>query len=358
VGASDTYQASAPCPCCAAICHLSGQTKVFLPDFGELHGRHFTLGHCQPLSYRPSDMLRAPVWDDEWFRVRPICTPDELTLLVDLDETFACSCGQPMAPILRFALDDAAPSATLLSIDLRDALADDVAANVDLASAESIVARDLATFRHALHDLATSHPDERAARLHQALARRFEGHERWHASPDQFSTHLVGPMRCEACGTTRDRAVPMLLTHPYYEASVLGDGWSGGALRPGMRVASPMGWRAEDEDRGYFVRLRHPLPERTLTLCGGPEPWGCACGAGRAAVLVHLDVDDEGFAVRSLTMRVLRTPADLEDIDLAEAAHCSRGRLREPWHGRHRHPADRAEAIACLYREWGIVEPE
>jgi hypothetical protein len=359
VGALDTYAVVGRCPACGDLHHLGGQTKAFDPDFGGLHARQFTPGKPQPLAYPPSEMLREGVWDDEWWRVRARAEPGKLAMLVDFDELLGCTCGRPLAVVLRFELDDAAPSLTLTGAELLDAIADDVAARVDLANAEQLVpwTGDYAAFRREVRALASAPADVRAARLRDALAHHFEDHERW-LDPDDEEllgwTRLVGPVHCEACGATRDRAVTMSLTHPSYETSVLGEGWTGGVLRPGVRVAASMAWRHADEDRGYFVRLRHPLPENTLTLCGGPESWGCGCGAGRASVLVDLAVDEAGFTLDSMRLRALRRPSDLDDIDLAYAPWCSRGRLRELWPGWR--PADRAEALACLRDRWGLAE--
>lgn len=151
----------------------------------------------------------------------------------------------------------------------------------------------------------------RAAWLRQALAERFEGWDQGPA-PDEARTEgwteLCGPVRCESRCTLRERRLSLSLTHPDYETSVLGPGWTGGCLRPGVRVASPRGWRAHDQDRGYFLRLRPSLPTRTLTICGGLEHWGCGCGAGAASLSARFDVDPDGFVLAALSLRVLRTP--------------------------------------------------
>ena len=134
---------------------------------------------------------------------------------------------------------------------------------------------------------------------------------------------------------------------------MLGDGWTGGTLRLGTRITSPMQWRTAHEDRGYYMRLRPSPSPDTLTICGGPEHWGCGCGAGWASVIARFDVDDHGFTLASLTLRALKTPADLDDVDLAYAPACAHGRLREPWTSWR--PADRTEALAHLHRSWGLT---
>lgn len=122
---------------------------------------------------------------------------------------------------------------------------------------------DDAGFRRAMTELASAAPEVRAARLRRALGERFDGVERWFdptAEDLAGWTRLIGPVRCEACGEVRERALSMALTHPYYGEPVLGPGFTGGVLRPGTRVAVATDWRDVDEDRGDFVRLRHPLP--------------------------------------------------------------------------------------------------
>jgi hypothetical protein len=256
MGAFDEYGASARCPRCDAVHHVSGQTKAFDPDFYEYHARAFVPGRTQPVGYTPSDMLRAPTWDDQWWRVRERPEPGRLTLLADIDDMFGCSCGQPLAPLLRFRLDDAARTVTLEEIVLLDAIEGDLAAEVDLADGDRAVPwrQSFATFAEDLRALASSPEAVRVERLRAMVTERFEGHERWHDPTDhaghQGFTYLLGPARCEACGTARERLVDMMITHPDYVTSVLGDGWTGGSLCPGVRIASPMGWRTVDEDRG------------------------------------------------------------------------------------------------------------
>ena len=355
MGAFDTYAGAARCPGCGDIHFIGGQTKVFEPDFGAYHARHFVVGAPQPLGYAPSEMLAEPVWDDEWWRVRAVHEAGRLSLLADLDELFACGCGRPLAVVLRLRLDEAAGTAELIAIDLLDALADDVAAAVDLASSEGVVPwpGGLEAFRRAMSELATAAPEVRAARLRRALGERFDGVERWFdpAAEDIAGwTRLIGPVRCEACGEVRERALNLMLTHPYYVEPVLGPGFTGGVLRPGVRVAVATGWRDVDEDRGDFVRLRHPLPPGSLTICGGPMAWSCRCGIGPGSLVARFGVDDGGVVLESLSLRVVRSLDALTDVDLAHAPRCSRAPLTVPRIGRC--PADRAEALACLAQDW------
>ncbi len=360
MGAFDSYAATARCPACHDIHHLGGQTKVFDPDFGELFARRFTPGRPHPLGFAPSQMLRDRVWDDRWWRVREHAVPGRIAILANFDELFACGCGRPLAMLWHFTLDEDTPSATLDSIELLDALDDDVAAAVDLADAhaDGVWAGEWTVYHRDLQALAQAPFPERARQLRAMLAARFERHERWlNSDVDEPSvrTSVIGPMRCEACGDVRTRWVDTMLSHRDFDESVLGRGWTGGVLRPGRRITTPMRWRARDEDRGYYLRLRHPLPADTLTVCDGQTRWGCRCGVGRAWVLLRFVADDEGVELESIHIRTMRSRADLDDIDLVEAPRLSRAPRREPWRGWH--PADRAEAIEHLLRSWGIEHP-
>lgn len=357
MGAFDEYDGTARCPRCGDIHQLHGQTKVFLPEFGELHARYFVPGTPQPVGYPPSEMLAAPTWDDNWWRVRAQPEPGRLTVSVDRDELFACSCGLPLAPLLRFAIDDQSRTVTLLEIELLDALAGQAAARVDLADAQLGVPwkGDYTVFAHDLGVLAALPPIERAQRLQLALAERFDGPERWQPAEGMTLawTELCGPIQCEACGEVRERVSDLPLTHPIDNSSVLGEGWRGGRLCTGVRIAAPMGWRAMDENRGYFLRLRPLLPASTLTICGGRESWGCGCGAGWASVLARFNVDDDGFTLASLHRRVLRTLADLDDVDFIYSPACTRLLPAPRLDSR---PLDRAEILRLLCRDLRLVQ--
>ncbi len=332
MGAFDEYDATARCPACGDLHRVQGQTKAFLPEFGEFHARYFVPGRPHPVGYPPSDMLRGATWDDAWWRLRERPEPGRLALAVDRDELFCCSCGLPVLPVLHFAIDDHARTVTLLEVDLLEALGGEVFTRVDLVDAELGVTwkGDYTVFARDLAALAARPTAERALRLQQALAERFPGPGCCGAVEGALLawTELSGPVCCEACGEVRERILDLPLTHPVENTSVLGEGWRGGRLRVGARVAAPMGWRAVDEDRGHFLRLRPQAPANTLTLCGGRESSGCGCGAGWASVLARFDVDDDGFTLASLRRRVLRRLADLDDVDLIYAPGCTRSAAR------------------------------
>ncbi|MEM7155626.1 MAG: hypothetical protein AAF799_22440 [Myxococcota bacterium] len=346
MGAYDTYAGKVQCPACGDFIFLLGQTKVFDPDFGGLYGRRFAVGVEQPLSFPPSTILAEPSWDYDWWRVQEPSPPGRLALLVDLDDMRVCPCGRPLVIVLRFAIDDAGPSATLESIDLYDALEDDVGAHVDLA--------DLAGMFASAEELAALTPEQRAGRLREALAEVFEGFEGGGLGPPSPWTDLWGPMRCEHCGVTRTRTLRTMLSHHDYVTSVLGPRWHGGTLEVGTRIETSTSWREVDEDRGYFVRLRHPLPPDTLTICGWRESFGCSCDAGSPVAIARFRVDDTGMVLESVSLRVLRTERDLDDIDFAFSPMCSRGRLAIEGSRRKWVPADRSEAIECVKKRFGL----
>ncbi|MCB9700410.1 MAG: hypothetical protein H6711_00805 [Myxococcales bacterium] len=352
MGAFDVYRGQARCPACRAIHFFSGQTKVFDPDFGEHCMRDLAVGRPQPVGFRPSSMLEAAIWEDEWWRVRARGVPGELTLLPDLGEQFACSCGRPLVTLLRFRLDDAAAEVELLEIELLDLLEDDAAARVDLADRDGMF--DVDSPWDDVEELAAAPESARIEALRAALALRFEGHETWFVPPPAGFTWLIGQARCEACGDARERRLWTMYSHPGYVTSIFGEGWAGGVLRPGSRIGGPSPWRERDEDRGYYLRLRHPLPARSLTLCEEDASWACACGAGPVAVVAHFRVDDAGLTLASIALRSVRSLADLADVDLVCAPRCVRAlRLREGWGGVVRQPKGREEALACLARRFG-----
>lgn len=355
MGAFDTYEAPARCPSCGDINYLGGQTKAFEPDFGEHFGRHFEPGAPQVVGYVPSNMIRERIWDGEWWRVRDRAEPRRIRLLADFDELVACLCGRPLAAILNLEYDDDARTLELRSIDALDAIEDDVAAQVDLASGEGVVpwTGDYRAFVAELEALVERPEQVRAQTLRRALHQHFDGYERWSvANADEPLVgwcRLQGEVRCEACGATRERARVLSLLGSEGAEPALGAGFSGGALRVGARLAVSLDWRERDEHRGPFLRLRHPLPADSLTLCGAPERWGCGCGAGRAALIVRFAVDDGGLVLEELTTRSLHTLDDLEGVDLAYASE-----LLHPT-ARPREPVTREEAIRYLSYRWRLA---
>ncbi len=358
MGAFDTYEAVGRCPTCRAYHYVRGQTKAFDPDFGGFHSRHFSPGKSQPLEFAPSQMLESSVWEGEWWRVRPQTSSRHLALLVDYDELFGCSCGQPLVAILQFEADEEARSITLHGVELHDARLAEYARHVDLASGERVLHwnGDHTSFMSSLSALAESRFELRARRLREVVENRFEGHERWLAPSDKELsgwTVLIGQVQCECCGVSRERRVQLSITHPAYTESILGTGWDGGVLRLGQRLRCNLDWMERDEDRGWFLRVHHPLARDHIRVCGAPESWGCPCGAGRGSVVVQFSVDDHGLLLQSIHLRVMQSLEDLHDIALAYAPWSSRGQLREEW-GTRWQPSNRTEALALLQSRWRL----
>lgn len=348
MGAFDTYAATARCPRCHDVHWLSGQIKFFFPDFGGLCGRHFEPGAPQPIDIDPADLL-APVWDDEWWKIREDGALDDLRLLAGFDDLYACTCGAPMATVLHFRVD--AKAATLTQIELLHALAEGLPHEIDLAEAPpDLWQGDTPAFYRALVRLAAQPFEDRAARLRECIAARFGGP----SAPDSTWTTIAAPTRCEVCGDLRERSLWTMVTHPSYPQSLLGPGWTGGVLRPGAQIAGDSGFLAEDVDRGCFLRLRHPVSGDILTILSSPHRWGCRCGAGPASLVVRFAREPGGLRLAEVTLRVVRSRADLADIDFAEAPTLSRD---APPSGARWRPASREEAIAAMLRGWRTDGP-
>lgn len=355
MGAFDTYRLELSCPSCNDRHNVSGQTKFFEPEFGSYHARHFVCGALLPVEFSPAELFRARVWDDEWFRVRE-CNgaPGDFSLLVDYDEMFTCTCGEPLAPLLHFSTEVQAGQVCLTKGTLLRALDRELPSRVDFASAEQLVpwTGEFATFRRAVLQLAHADEEHRAQCLQAAVARRFAGYESW-AEPDSSVTgwsHLVGPVQCESCRAVRTRRIGLALCHAGYMHPVLGQGWDGGVLRLGQRVQVATDWLTRDEDRGFFLRLRTQTDRTTLTIAGDTCTWGCGCGAGMASVIVRFAIEAHGFRLQSMHLRVVKDLADLADVDLVYAPDFSRAELRGQTVKRWR-PKSRAQALAYLQEQ-------
>jgi len=325
VGAFDSYSAHARCPRCGDIHEVDGQTKFFVPDFFGLFSRWFSLWRPQTLDIDVAELQRARVWDDQWWRVREPGDPSRLDLLVDFDELFGCDCGLMFAVVLRFRVEAGLlPTATLTAIDLRDA-ASAAAVAVDFAEVEHMLwTGDRAAFAAELAALVGEPAHVRAERLQAALRQRFA------AAPDEVAAGgtpwwvVHDDMRCEACGAVRRREEMMLLAHPDYRESFFGGPWPGGAVTRGTRFAGDFAWLADDRDRGYYVRLRHPVPEDRLVILGPQRRAGCGCGAGRGAVVLTFTREPGALVLADIAVRVVRTAEDLRDVDFAEAPRYTR----------------------------------
>ena len=334
MGAFDTYEAVARCPQCHDMHWLYGQTGFFLPDFSGLCHRHFTPGVAQKLDFSPAALSTQRMWDGTWWRVREPGDPMRLSLLADFDQLFGCDCGARFGVVLRFDVAlGPPPTATLLEITLLDVLTPQVASAVDFAVGDVFWTGAADTYQRELVEAAYAAPRARADRLHQALVRHFTSSPSTAAYP---WTSVRGPTRCEACGDVRERSELILLSHPDFPESFFGPSWSGGVLSPGTHVACDCSWLATDVDRGYLVRLRHPVAPEGFRVLGRRSSRGCRCGAGRAAFVLHFAGDLTGLTLSSLSLRVVRNRVDVADVDFAEVPALSR---EQPAHSLFHHRA-------------------
>lgn len=318
MGAFDSYEAEVACPSCGDVYWIDGQTKFFDPDYHD--ARTFRPGVPRPASFTAADL--ATLASDGWWRLRePTGEAARFTLLADFDDLFACDCGFAFAVLLHFEL--APGTVTMQQIELLDARRQDLADHVDFVEGDRLWPGELGGFRRALAELEARPFAERAAVLRAWLDERFALTEDEPDARGDTWTTLVGPTQCEACGDVRERTDSSLLTHPDHAVSFFGPGWSGGPIFVGDRVPFEDGWLAEDVDRGWYFRARHPVGDR-LRVLGRRHSFGCRCGAGRARTVAHFERRPGALELVELTLRVVHTRADLHDIDFIE------GHTRQP----------------------------
>jgi hypothetical protein len=319
VGAFDEYSAEVACPACRDVHWIRGQTKFFDPDYDDM--RSFEPGVPQPARFTAADLPGFA--SDGWWRLRePIGDDARFTLLADFDDLYACDCGFAFAVLLHFEL--APGTVTMQAIELLDAR-QNLADRIDFVEADGLWQGDYDNFSRAIAALEAQPFDERAAWLRRRLDERFEltEHER-DARTDDWTT-LVGPTQCEACGDVRERRDLSLLTHPDHLVSFFGSAWTGGVIFLGDRIPFEDDWLADDVDRGWYFRVRHPIGDR-LRLLGQQHSFGCRCGAGLARTVAHFEHRPGALELVELTLRAVSSRADLQDIDFIE------GHTRQPRH--------------------------
>lgn len=357
MGALDTWAGSGHCPRCGAEHFLHDQTLFFKPEYGgafEFSGRHFARWEKNPLSFAPEELQRARVWDERWWRLREAGEPGAVVLF---DALHRCTCGAELAVLLRFRLEagdeGAAGAATLTELALLDALAPELASAVDFVNIElSIPAPDdHELFEKEAQALGAAPFPERAARLHAELRRRSAPMGRPEVGDTGGLTLVTGPVRCEDCGTERQRT---LQVGRRFAESLLGPDWRGGVLSVGKHVDGDFGWLVEDVDRGECLRLRHPLPPGGLTVIGRPQRWSCGCAAGWASPVLGFRVDAQGVTLDSLRIRAVRTREALDGVDFSESPNFSRPSPHQGYQrrGRGARLDSRDEALAALVWEW------
>jgi hypothetical protein len=310
VGAYDTYTGSAHCPTCGDVHYISNQTKFFDPDYHTQ--RWFEPGI--PLAIDLEAVELIPNVRDSWWRVRdPVTGPERLTLLADIDDLFGCSCGTMFAVVVRFEL--AAGHVTMLGIELLD-IRTDISGAIDFADGEPLWRGEHARFDADLAALAASPFAHRRATLRRWIDERFA------AADDEDTpmtwTTLTGPTRCEACGNAREREHATHLGTAFEGSCFFGPGWQGGPIYLGSRIPFDSAWLADDVDRGYCMRARHPVPDTHLTILGVRLHSGCRCGAGRASVVQRYARHDGELELVDLSWRAMRDRSDLVGIDFLE----------------------------------------
>jgi len=330
MGTYDTYSAEVACPNCGDIHAIEGQTKIFDP-FGV--SRWFRPGVPQPVDVTPEEI--AALARDGWWRVRDRPGTDaELTLLADLDELYACDCGFAFAFVIHFEVTPGTVTMRELEVlDARAAIAD----RIDFAEAAPLCRGEHPSYRMTAAALQALPFAERAAVLQRWLDDRFDDSDH-DARTDNWTT-LVGPMQCEACGDVRERRDGTLLTHPHYPVSFFGAAWTGGVIFLGDRIPFDDAWLAHDIDRGLYFRARHPVGAR-LAILGQQRRYSCRCGAGRVRVVARFDRHAGALELVELSLRVLRSRADLHDIDFIE------GHTRQSPH--HAEPLPREHVLGWI----------
>lgn len=197
---------------------------------------------------------------------------------------------------------------------------------------------------------------ERLNRLRAVLPRLAEASQvkldddmaEFYGEPNAAPPRVRGPCRCAACGDVRVREAQVELFPGYYPYSFFDSGWPNGDIQPGTRIACDLTWLAEDRDRCAFVRLRHPVPEDSLTLLGSRTGRGCPCGTGLGVFVLHFVREPAALTLSALELRVVRSLADLVDIDFAQCLYRTRdlapgAKPRRTW--------SRAEALRWILRE-------
>ena len=316
MGAFDSYHATVPCPSCGDLHWVSGQTKFFDPDYDDQ--RTFEPGEPQQADFANDSI--ASFAADGWIRIRARTGEDRcFTLLADFDDLCGCDCGMGFIVLLHFEL--APGTVTMQQIELLEH--QDLADRVDFAEAIGLWAGDLDAYQIAIAAANARSFTERAAWLRERLDDRFAFTDD-EPRETTWST-LVGPTQCEACGDVRERCAHTLLTDTDHPVSFFGPGWTKNVIFLGDRIPFDDGWLADDVDRGRYFRVRHPVGER-LRVLGQLHQFGCHCGAGRGRTVAHFERRAGALELVELTMRAVRSRADLHDIDFVE------GHSRQPFY--------------------------
>jgi hypothetical protein len=214
MGAFDTYRGLGHCPRCGAIHFVEGQSKFFGPDFDGVY-RSFEPGLVHPLDVAVDRILRLAV-ESDWWRVSARTVEDSITRLADFDDLRRCSCGAPLATLLRFRLRRERPTpdvvastskrtvacavdllesaVELLDVELFDVETSDPAVQVDFASVYGVLGYGSEDWPGARDRLASLPPGDRGSIM--ASDECGPGYERW---VEYHRRHNFGfPMRLRA----------------------------------------------------------------------------------------------------------------------------------------------------------------
>lgn len=326
--ADHVWVATSRCPRCGDIFHLTSDPEIDHNDRRLRRLRRITPGAPLPATFPVKDLATADA-TDSLLRVRaPGPVIRTMTRGPDLK---LCECGAFLLVVLQFSLGT---PPTFDAVQLREVLAPDLADDLDLVPQYLLFAskgcvQDPSLGRDSTHA-------ERLARLHAALPHFMELLQPYDldasladlfGDPDPTASQrprVHGPTRCAVCGDVRVRDAHAGLFPGHYPGTFFGPDRPDHDLQPGTRIACDLTWLTEDRDRCAFVRLRHPVPEDSLTLMGTRTDRGCRCGAGPGVFVLHFAREPAALTLRQIELRVVRSLADLADIDFAECSFRTR----------------------------------
>ena len=304
MGAYDTVTSEAACPRCGVRHAIDLQTKFFDPDYDDQVWFRDGLPQPKPGGFSPSR---------EWMPMRPDVATAECNV-VSLEDLFRCTCGLPIATVMCF--DVRHQTVTLVKVELRDALAANLVDDIDFADAEPLSAGE-GSFDVNLEVARTATLSVRVALLRSWFHDFFDDDAPRQSFHFTETVYLRGLVACEPCGHSRPLGTRTRFAHGDHP-SFFGPGFAYGDIALGQRVPFDGDWLADDVDRGYFIRLRHPIP-RVMTILTARQPFVCACGAFRPWTIVRFRRRRGALELESMSMRLIETPADIADVHFVEA---------------------------------------
>lgn len=299
VGLVELYEGSGRCPGCNEVHYVDGQTQLFVP-----YGAAKTYRVAEPqMSYTNPGIFTSKAWE-QWWRLRPpVKGTNEVAVLHWIEDVFECSCDRVLAPVLRFAIEPA--SVCLKDILMVDMKQPGFEREIDFVG-------EWVSDPQRVAELAELPFDERIQWVRDRVAARRErsAHPGW--------TVLVGPTQCESCGDVRERTHTTLFTDPNLAptASLFGPQFTGRTIFLGDRVRVATDWQPVVHHYSVLSQI-----DATMTVLSKLQSFGCACGAGRAAVVQKFACRGSELELVELGLRVVRSTADLSDVDVVEGKH-------------------------------------